>query len=113
MSDTTTSTTPEIITINQGRSRSPYFHIIKPVPGVELTVGQPVKCMNPKTQAITTGIVTPHFWTFEWEEIPVWLEVKMLEVYGISAATLRTKLIFSDPEFEKPSARLVLIRETI
>lgn len=113
MNDTLTTIEEEVITINQGRSRSPYFCIIQPVPGIKLKIGQPLRCKNPKTNQVTTGIVTEHFWTFDWDEMPVWVEVKLLECYGVAPQLLRMVLKASDSGFNDNWARLILIKETI
>ena len=113
MNDTATTTKQEVITINQGRSRSPYFCIIQPVPGIEFHVGQPVRCVNPKTQQVTTGIIAKHHWIIDWNEMPDWAEALLLWGYGLEPALLRTALLVSDPEFKDDWARLILIRETI
>ena len=109
MSSTSDSPELAIIELNQGRSRSSYFHIIKPVPGIELSAGQPVKCINPKTKQVNTGIVTEHFWTIDWAEPP---EGFLLGIYGHEPETLRKALMIHDPGFEKEWARIVLIKET-
>ncbi|HZK68324.1 MAG TPA: hypothetical protein VFC36_01875 [Paludibacter sp.] len=103
----------EVVTINQGRSRSPYFCIIQPVPGIEFTAGQPVRCVNPKSKQVTTGIVTEHYWIIDWNEMPVWAEVQLMVHYGVEPGILRTALLASDPGFKDEWARLILIRETI
>jgi len=113
MNDTATATEQEIITIPQGRNRSPYFHIIQPCPGIEFKIGQPIRCKNPKTHQITTGVVTEHYWTIAWTEMPLWARVKLLEIYGVEPGLLRTALLASDPGFKDDWARLILIRETI
>lgn len=113
MIDTNTSGKPDVITIHQGRSRSPYFCIIQPASGEELKIGQTIRCLNPRTQNMIHGIVTEHFWTFDWEEMETWAEVKLLEIYGVEPDVLRTALIASDHRFKDSWARLVLIREII
>lgn len=110
---TDTLTENEVITIRQGRAtQSPYFHIIQPVPGIEFTAGQPVKCVNPKTGTITNAIVTEHHWTIDWDEMDMWMRVKILEIYGLEPYILRTSLIRSDPAFEDPWARIIMLKET-
>ncbi|HZK95981.1 MAG TPA: hypothetical protein VFC67_17410 [Prolixibacteraceae bacterium] len=116
MNDTATKTPKSempVVTINQGRSRSPYFCIIQPVPGIEFTAGQPVRCVNPKSKYVTTGIVTEHYWIIDWNEMPVWAEVQLMVHYGVEPGILRTALLASDPGFKDDWARLILIRETI
>ena len=106
-------TDPEIPTINMGRSRSAYFPIIKTVPGIELTVHEPVRCLNPKTKALTTGIVTKYSWSFDWNEVPVYIEGMILWGWSVSPELFRTALIAADPAFQDDLARIVLIKETI
>jgi hypothetical protein len=113
MNDICTETEQKIITINQGRSRSSYFCIIQPVPGIEFHVGQPIRCVNPKSGQVTTGIVTKHYWIIDWDEMPVWAEVQLLLNYGVEPKLLRAVLLASDPGFKNEWARLILIRETI
>jgi hypothetical protein len=100
----------ETITIKQGRSRSPYFYIIQPVPGIVFTVGQAVICNNPKTNQATTGVVTEFFWIFEWDDAPRGF---LFGIYGIEPALLRNVLLQNDDGFKDNWARLILIRETI
>ena len=102
-----------VATINMGRSRSSHFPIIKTVTGVVLTVNQPVNCINPKTQQITTGIVTKWFWTIDWDDVPEWAEGLMFWGWGIGSKALRTALIAHDPAFTDQWAIIVLIKETI
>jgi len=98
----------EIITIKQGRSRSAYFYIIQPVPGIEFTVNQEVRCINPNTSQVTTGTVSEFFWIFHWDEAPRGF---LFGIYGIEPKLLREALLLSDPEFKDPWARLILIKE--
>lgn len=107
------STDLEVPTIHMGRSRSSCFPIIKPVPGVELTVDKPVRCINPKTKQLTTGIVLKYSWTFDWNEVTEYIEGMILWGWGVSPKALRTALIASNPEFNDDWARIVLIKETI
>ncbi len=108
-----TSEIPKIPTIHMGRSRSAYFPIIKTIPGIEITVNQPVHCLNPKTKQVTTGVVTKYTWSFDWNEVPIYIEGMILWGWSISPAALRTALVAADPEFKDDWARIVLIRETI
>ena len=98
----------EIITIKQGRSRSAYFYIIQPVPGIEFSVNQEVRCINPNTNQKTAGIVTEFFWTFDWDEAPRGF---LFGIYGVEPKLLREALLLSDPEFKDSWARLILIKE--
>lgn len=109
MSDTATLPEVEITTIRQGRSRSSCFTIIQPCPGINLKVNQPVKCLNPKTNVLTTGIVLAR-WTFEWESPPTGL---LLLAYGIDPKLLRTALLNNDEAYHDPWAIIYLIKETI
>lgn len=106
-----TNLTPEseITTIRQGRSRSSCFTIIQPCPGIPLRVNQPIKCLNPKTNDISTGIVIER-WTFEWESPPRGL---LLLAYGVEPPTLREVLLTKEPGYHDSWAILYLIRETI
>ena len=99
----------EITTIRQGRSRSSCFTIIQPCPGIHLKVKQPVKCLNPKTNVLTTGIVLER-WTFEWESPPTGL---ILLAYGIDPQLLRNALLVNDQAYYDPWAIIYLIKETI
>ena len=109
MSDTTTSTTPEIITINQGRATTDYFFIIQPAPGnIEFKVNQVINCLNPKTNKVVKALVTEHFFTFDWKEAPKGL---ILKEWGVDAGLLRTVLIGTDPAFEKETARLIIVKQ--
>jgi len=98
----------EILTIKQGRSRSAYFYIIQPVPGIEFSVNQEVRCINPNTNQVTTGTVSEFFWTFDWDEAPRGF---LFGIYGVEPKLLREALLLSDPEFKDPWARLILIKE--
>ena len=97
-----------IITINQGRASSPYFWIIKPVPGIELLVGGEIRCINPRTKQAIDAIVTKHFWTFKWNDPPTGM---LLGIYGVDPKLLRTVLMGTDTGFADDWARLVLVRE--
>ncbi len=110
---TATATEQEVTTVNQGRSTSPYFCIIQPSSRFDIIPGQPIRCINPKTKRITTGVVTKHYWTIDWDEMPIWAEVQLLIHYGVEPKLLRTALLASDPGFKDSWARLILIRETI
>ncbi len=105
----TESTELEVVTINQGRSRSSHFHIIKPTLGIPLKVGQPVRCVHPKTKQVTKGIVTKHYWTIDWNDPP---EGFLLGIYGMELEALRSALMSHDPGFAKEWATIVLIKET-
>jgi len=96
--------------INQGRPKSAYFPIIQPVPGIVLKPGQQVICKNPKTNQSTTGIVSEHRWVFDWEDPPRGF---LFGYWGVEPKLLRTALLQSDPGYEDPWFRIILIRETV
>jgi len=99
----------EAIVINQGRANPAYFHIIQPVPGIELWVDDEVRCINPKTHKVLTGVVTEHFWTFDWNDVSRgWI----LGIWGVEPKLLRNVLLLSDPGFRDEWARAILIKET-
>ena len=104
-----TLTENEVKVIRQGKPKSPYFHIIEPMPGKDLVPGMPVSCQNPKTRETVKGVVTEHIWTIDWKDVPKgWI----LSIWGVEPGLLRTVLIQNDPLFENPLARIILIRET-
>lgn len=113
MPETATITALKIPTIYMGRSHSSYFPIIKTLTGVVLTVNEPVNCVNPKTNQITTGIVSKYHWTIVWDELPDWAAAIILWGWGIYPVQFREALIRSDPGFTDNFAIIVLIRETI
>lgn len=99
----------EAIVINQGRANPPYFHIIQPVPGIELCVNDEVHCVNPKSRVILKGVVTEHNWTFEWSDVSRgWI----LGIWGVEPKLLRNVLLLNDPGFRDDWARVILIKET-
>jgi len=99
-----------VIMINQGRANPLFFHILQPVPGIELRVDQQVSCINPKTHKEIKGIVTKHFWTFSWEEVS---EGWILGIWGVESKNLRRVAMLSDPGFSDSWARVVLIKEIV
>lgn len=99
-----------VIIIKQGRANPMYFHILQPVPGIELWVDQQVTCINPKTKKVINGIVTQHFWTFQWDEVS---EGWILGIWGVDPKQLRKVAMISDPGFSDPWARAILIKEIV
>jgi hypothetical protein len=99
----------EIITINQGRPRSPYFVAAESPKNFLTGIGSLVKCVNPRTNQETKGKVID-YWTFEWKEAPKGL---LLLAYGVDPEVLRKALIDLDKSFEDESIRILLIREMI
>lgn len=102
----------DVPTIRMGRSRSSHFPIIKTQTGIELTVNEAVRCLNPKTNQLTTGIVTKHYWTIDWDDLPEWAEALILWGWGIAPMLFRKALIAYDEGFIDQFAIIVLIRET-
>jgi len=99
-----------VILIQQGRANPLFFHILQPVPGMELWVDQQVICINPKTKKEINGIVTQHFWTFSWEEVSSgWI----LGIWGVEPKQLRKVAMISDPGFSDSWARAILIKEIV
>jgi hypothetical protein len=97
-----------VMVIRQGRATPSYFHILQPVPGIELFVDQPVTCINPKTKREIRGIVTQHYWTFSWEEVSKgWI----LGIWGVDPIQLRKVAMMNDPGFSDTWARAILIKE--
>lgn len=99
----------EPVTIYQGRSTSPYFCIIQPVPGIELLKDQIINCVNPKSGKTIQGIVTEHYWIFDWNEAPRGF---LFSIYGVEPALLRNVLIAKDEGFKDSWAILFLLKET-
>lgn len=98
-----------LITINQGRPRSPYFLTAESPRNANTLVGDMVQCIHPKTKTVTNGQAVAN-WTFEWDDAPSGL---LLLGYGLEPAALRKGLISTDNAFEDEWVNILLIRETI
>ena len=97
----------EAIIINQGRANPPYFHIIQPI-SADICVNDEVRCINPKTHVVLTGVVTEHDWIFDWNDVPRgWI----LGIWGVEPKLLRNVLLLTDPRFRDDWARVILIKE--
>jgi hypothetical protein len=98
-----------VITVIHGRPSSPFFCITKPVPGVEMSAGQEIHCINPKTGQVTRGVITGEHWIIPWDSPRRGF---ILLHYGVEPEVLRKALIATDPAFEKEWAMMVLILES-
>lgn len=96
-----------MIIIYQGKPESSYFYIVQP-PGIEIERGEEIKCINPKSQQETLGILTDKF-TYQWTQVP---DSFCLLNYGASTLTVKNKIQKTYPELlNHLEVRFLLIRE--
>jgi hypothetical protein len=96
-----------MIIIYQGKPESSYFYIVQP-PGMEINRGEEIKCINPKSNAETVGVVTDKF-TYQWTQVP---DSFCLLNYGCNTLTVKKGIESIYPELQnQPDVRFLLIRE--
>ncbi len=93
--------------IFQGRPKSSYFFIIQP-PGIEVAIGENIKCINPKNNQETVALCSGKF-TYEWAKIP---DSFCLLNYGFNANQVKTKIEEKYPELKNtPEVRFIFLKE--
>jgi hypothetical protein len=105
--------TEEVITIYQGRPKSPYFKILQPVPGAEIRKGSKIRCIHPRTQAVVNAVATGVYWTYVWDELEECERIDLLMHFGIEPIQIREGFLRVDPGFSDPFFRVYAVRETV
>lgn len=92
--------------IAQGRPSSSYFYVVQP-PGVQVAIGETIKCVNPTNNEETTAVCHDKY-TYPWTQVP---DNFCLLNYGKNAQEIKTKIEEKYPELKNtPEVRFLFLK---